>query len=269
MEKLQAALEKARSRREGADEVKTPRTTATGLNIRRKEKLWSELTEISPSGVALRDHNVVTQQANQKATPFDILRTKVLLQMRQNGWKSLAITSPMPKSGKSTTACNLALGLGRQSELRTMLFDMDLQDPSVASFLGHTPQTHIADMLGGKVSFAEQAVRVGESVAVSMAGRSEIDPTRVLLAEQTMETLGAIKASYDPDIMIFDMPSILVGDNTRAFLKNVDCALIIARANNTRYGHFDTCEREVAEHTNVLGVVLNAFRGDDAQSLSD
>lgn len=269
MEKLQAALEKARSRREGAAEVKTSDATVTTPRPRKKAGRWSDLTEISLSGAALREHNVVTQQASQKATPFDILRTKVLLQMRQNGWKSLAITSPMPKSGKSTTACNLALGLGRQGELRTMLFDMDLQDPSVASFLGHTPKTHIADMLAGRVSFAEQAVRVGESVAVSMAGRSESDPTRVLLAEQTTETLQAIEASYDPDIMIFDMPSILVGDNTRAFLKNVDCALIIARANSTRYGHFDTCEREVAEHTNVLGVVLNAFRTGDSQSHSD
>ena len=69
--------------------------------------------------------------------------------------------------------------------------------------------------------------------------------------------------------MIFDMPSILVGDNTRAFLKNVDCALIIVRANGTRYGHFDACEREIAEHTNVLGVVLNAFQTRDVRSYID
>ena len=66
--------------------------------------------------------------------------------------------------------------------------------------------------------------------------------------------------------MIYDTPSILVGDNTRAFLKNVDCALIVVRANNTKYGHFDACEREIAEYTNVLGVVLNAFRTKDIQS---
>ncbi|MEL6683475.1 MAG: exopolysaccharide biosynthesis protein, partial [Pseudomonadota bacterium] len=61
----------------------------------------------------------------------------------------------------------------------------------------------------------------------------------------------------------FDMPSILVGDNTRSFLRNVDCALIVARANHTKYDHFDTCEREIAEYTNVLGIVLNAFRTKD------
>ena len=261
MEKLQAALEKARSRRA----VGTPAGKAEKLHAqttgqpKRLAQLWAELPEIKLSGTALHQHHIVTQQASHQATPFDILRTKILLQMRQNGWKSLAITSPMPKSGKTTMACNLALGLGRQGELRTILFDLDLQDPSVGNFLSHTPSAHIADMLAGRVTFAEQAVRIGNSVAVSMATDSENDPTRVLLAEQTRETLKAIETHYRPDIMIYDTPSILVGDNTRSFLKNVDCALIVTRANNTKYGHFDACEREIAEYTNVIGVVLNAL----------
>jgi Mrp family chromosome partitioning ATPase len=270
MEKLQAALEKARSRREAGSQAADRRTAvASKPTTGRVDQLWSNLTEITLSGTALHDHHVVTQQASQQATPFDILRTKVLLQMQQNGWKSLAITSPMPKSGKTTTACNLALGLGRQGGLKTILFDLDLQNPSVGEFLGHTPEAHIADMLTGGVPFAEQAVRVGENVAISMASHSEPDPTRILLSSKTEETLQAVQAAYKPDIMIFDTPSILVGDNTRAFLKNVDCALIVARANNTKYGHFDACEREIAEYTNVLGVVLNAFRTKDVQSYLD
>ena len=270
MEKLQAALEKARTRRETGSAMAAPRSaSSTKPTAGRSEQLWLNLSEITPSGKGLLEHHVVTQQASQKATPFDILRTKILLQMRQNGWKRLAITSPLQKSGKTTMACNLALGLGRQGELRTMLFDLDLQDPSVSDFLGYTPNRHISDMLAGEISFAEQAVRVGESVAVSMAARRESDPTRVLLAEQTAQTLEAVQSAEEPDIMIFDTPSILVGDNTRAFLKNVDCALIVARANNTKYGHFDACEREIAEHTNVLGVVLNAFRTKDIQSYLD
>jgi len=51
-----------------------------------------------------------------------------------------------------------------------------------------------------------------------------------------------------------------MNDDTRAFLKNVDCALIIVRADQTKYSHFDISEREIAEHTNVLGVVLNGYR---------
>jgi len=99
-----------------------------------------------------------------------------------------------------------------------------------------------------------------------MARHVEKDPARLLLAEETAEILQDIEATYQPDIMIFDLPSVLVNDDTRAFLKNVDCALIVIRANATRYGQFDTCEREIAEQTNVLGVALNAYMSANANS---
>lgn len=257
MEKLQAALEKARKAR--ADTPREAEPTSSSKAPTRLDDLWAELTPFDVQDSHLETHRVVTRSANPEATPFDILRTKVLLQMRQNGWKRLAITSPMPQSGKTTTACNLSLGLGRQRDLRTILLDLDLRDPSVDTFFKARPRHSIGDVLTGEVTFAEQAMRIGDNVACCMANRVETDPTRLLLAEETAEAIDRIEATYQPDVMIFDLPSVLVNDDTRAFLKNADCALIVIRANSTRYGQFDTCEREIAEQTNVLGVVLNAY----------
>lgn len=262
MEKLQAALDKARKTRQEGGPV-SARTSPNSSQLKRSgdvEGLWQALTSIEVDKETLEQSRVVTQVANSKATPFDILKTKVLLQMRQNGWKRLAITSPMPASGKTTTACNLALSLGRQSDQRTMVFDFDLRDPSVNKFLNQTPEYGLSDVISGKVDFADQAVRIGDNVAFSMANKAESDPARLLLAEETALVIDKIELDYKPDIMIFDLPSMLVNDDTRAFLKNVDCALIVIRANKTRYGQFDTSEREIAEQTNVLGVVLNAYQ---------
>lgn len=261
MEKLQAALEKARKTRQESG----PGFTRNDPSVQRPKRSsdmegkWQDLATIEVDNRQLEKRRLVTRVANEKATSFDILRTKVLLQMRQNGWKRLAITSPMPSSGKSTTACNLALGLGRQSDLRTMLLDLDLRDPSVADFLGASPEHGIGDVLNGSVEFPDQARRYGENVAISMAKQPDTDPTRLLLAEETANVIDDIEATYKPDIMIFDLPSMLVNDDTRAFLKNVDCALIVVRANKTPYSQFDISEREIAEQTNVLGVVLNAY----------
>lgn len=263
MEKLQAALDKARnSRRERTDpgvEVKpaAKETQPSSVNAR-----WQALTSFDAKDADLIRHRVVTRHARKEATPFDILRTKALLQMRQNGWKRLAITSPMPQSGKTTTACNLALGLGRQRDLRAMLFDLDLRDPSVHAFFETQPPYLIGEMLTGAVSFEKQALRYGDNVAVSMSLHPETDPTRILLAEDTAEKLTSIQEAYEPDVMIYDLPSVLVNDDTRAFLKNADCALIVVRSDSTTYSQFEHCQREVAEQTNVLGVVLNAYRHD-------
>lgn len=261
MEKLQAALDKARKTRQDG-QVVSERSGAQPHASKRpaaSEAQWDKLTPFEIDKGALEKHRIVTQVANNKATPFDILRTKVLLQMRQNGWKRLAITSPMPQSGKTTTACNLALSLGRQSDLRAMILDCDLRDPSISDFCNYTPEHGIAEVIAGEVPFSDQAVRLGDNVAFSMANKSEKDPARLLLAEKTAKVIDEIEQAYNPDVMIFDLPSMLVNDDTRAFLKNVDCALIVIRANKTRYSQFDTSEREIAEQTNVLGVVLNAF----------
>lgn len=271
MEKLQAALENARKTRAGKlrDAPVPRRSRQQGEDCDALDQRWQDLQTFEVADRALIKRRVVTRQASASATPFDILRTKVLLQMRQNGWKRLAITSPMPKSGKTTTACNLALGLGRQRDLRSMLLDLDLRDPAVHQFFQTRPPHTIGDVLRGDVDFSEQALRVGDNIAFSMAQSAEDDPTRLLLSNETADVLDRIEATYQPDIMIFDLPSVLVNDETRAFLKNVDCALIITRANTTRYNQLDVCEREVAEHTNVLGTVLNAYRYADNNTATD
>jgi protein-tyrosine kinase len=268
MEKLQVALEKARKNRQTADGAPPKRTTSnqTTRSSGEGEDLWQALTPFDLDNHTLEQHRVVTRVANAKATSFDILRTKVLLQMRQNGWKRLAITSPMPHSGKTTMACNLALGFGRQAEMKSMVLDLDLRNPSISDFLDVQPEYGIGDVLNGSVDFADQAMRFGPNVAFSMAKKPDTDPTQLLLSEETAQVLDRIEEQYTPDVMIFDLPSMLVSDDTRAFLKNVDCALIVIRANKTRYSQFDVSEREIAEQTNVLGVVLNAYRNTDIDS---
>lgn len=262
MEKLQAALANARKARGGDDQPpslqhRLKRRPSKSILLEQK---WEDLKAFTPAPTVMAKHRIVTSEATTAATPFDILRTKILLQMKENGWKRLAITSPMPRAGKTTTACNLAMGVGRQKEIRSMLFDMDLRDPSVHNFFEQQPNKSIGSLFQGLADFPDQALRIGSNVALSMASYAERDPTRLLLSEETRDKLDDIQEEYEPDLMIFDLPSVLVGDDTRAFLKNVDCALIVVRAGKTRYGQFDTCEQEVAEQTNVLGVVVNAVQ---------
>lgn len=257
MEKLQAALDAARQKRAGQSPSETD---PTGRRLLDDLPVWEALKSCEVSDTTLRSKRIYAQRAGVKSTPFDILRTKLLLLMRQNNWTRLAITSPTPNSGKTTIACNLALGFGRQRDLKTMLFDLDLRDPSVSEFLEVSSDSSLGDVFNNQIEFSEHALRLGDNVAVSMCTRLEDDPTRLLLSEETAECLEDIQRAYQPDIMIFDLPSVLSGDDARAFFKNVDCALIVVRADATHYGQFDQCEKEIAENTNVIGVVLNACR---------
>ena len=274
MEKLQQALDKARIARSGAASSTGARTTAGSQSSARpsqtgsrksepRDAIWADLRQFNPEAATLVRNRIVTFDAGGGATHFDILRTKILLQMRKNGWRRLAITSPMASCGKTTMACNLALGLSRQPDLSAMLLEMDLRRPNMANMLGYKPEHDITKMLSGEIPFAEQAVRIRGNVAISLARRASNDPTRYMLSHETIETIDRLEKTYQPELTIFDLPPLLVSDDTRAFLGNVDCALMVARAEKSSISQIDTCEREIAEHTNMLGVVLNQCRFED------
>ncbi|WP_265501105.1 CpsD/CapB family tyrosine-protein kinase [Paracoccus beibuensis] len=265
MEKLQAALEIARRQRAAQGQAPVAPVEKPAPRPDGRDGLWAALGPVDLTRNTLIQARILSQDASMESTPFDVLRTKILYQMRQNGWRRLAVTSPMPRAGKTTTSVNLALALGRQPELRTILFDFDLRAPTVAQKLGLGDAPSITPLLRGETDFSDHAVRVGPNLALALSGVPDPDPTRLLMADSTRDALSRIQADYDPDIMIFDLPSILIGDDARAFLQHVDCALILARADQTRYGDFDSCEREVAEYTNVLGVVLNGYRHSDGK----
>lgn len=269
MEKLQKALNKARQERDG--QVASPatvkarpktksRSTPHDVPVLPAPPLWEELTPFEPDLKHLKKNRILTLNSEAASNPFDILRTKAFLLMRQNGWTRMAITSPNQACGKSTTACNLAVGFSRQRENRTMLFDMDLRRPNIANLLGCKPEHSMKAMLTGDISPQEQMLCLRGNVAVSMTPGPVADSTQLLLSQRTSDRLDELQHDFAPDIMIFDLPPMLSTDDARAFLKNVDCALIVARAEQTKMGQLDQCEREVAQQTNVLGIVLNNCR---------
>jgi Mrp family chromosome partitioning ATPase len=269
MEKLQKALQKARDQRAAGAEPAIRSPAVSGIaaptvgdveGVDDFDSVWNKLKSTELDHKLLNRNLLVTLDANQKATPFDILRTKAQILMQKNGWSRLGITSPTAACGKTTTALNVGLGFTRQSDLRVILIEFDLRRPNIARALGHSPEKDITEMLCGDVPFAEQAVRVRDNLAISMARHSISDPTSVMTSKKTHATLADIERRYAPDLMIFDLPPVLFSDDTRAFLKELDCALIIAKSEATSVAQIDACEREVAEHTNVLGVVLNQCR---------
>jgi len=279
MEKLQLALEKARRKRDSGDQPARPKgprdATQAGsgrkVPFRETAPVWQALTPIEVDRKRLVQNRIFALDASQDGAPFDLLRTKTLLQMRKNGWKRLAITSPTAGCGKTTLALNLALGITRQADKSAILFEMDLRRPSVGRTLGHRPEFGVSDLLNGTVGFAEQAVRLGDNVALSINEAGEKNTSQLLMRDSTALQIDEIERTYQPDLIVFDMPPLLASDDTTAFLKNVDCCLLVAGAEATTVSQLDTSETTIAEHTNVLGVVLNKCRyveNDDGYSYS-
>lgn len=250
MEKLQAAIEKARERRKDAPIVRQRQTAAD-------PSAWEHLPIIEVNERRMVRNRIFIEQKSREAAYFDKLRTKILQQCKDNGWKRVLITSATAGCGKTTTACNLAASFGRQNDRRLMVHELDMRRPTMASIFQLKAEAGIGEVLEGSVAFEDIAVRLSANVALGICNAPHANPSQLLLRDSTPAILDMIDSQFRPDVSIIDSPPLLATDDTMSLLKFVDCALIIAAAERTTTSEIDNVEKEIAEQTNVLGVVLN------------
>lgn len=257
MEKLQAAIEKARKQRETAGPAHTRATTAKKAKRAADIDLWSNLKPLEIDEKLIQKNRLVSFSGAKVAGSYDMLRTRILQQARANDWKRVAIISPHSGCGKTTTAANLIASFSRQSDLRILVLDLDMRRPGLARALGWSASHTMGDVLQGKVNFAEAGCRYDANVAIGMNKGPEQKASEILQSQQAAEVLDQIESDYAPDITLCEMPPLIGTDDNIGFLKNVDCALLLAEAEKTTIDQIDVAERQLAELTNVMGVVLN------------
>ncbi|TNC74796.1 CpsD/CapB family tyrosine-protein kinase [Rubellimicrobium roseum] len=267
MERIQHAIEKARiARKEAApasegrispERGAAPTAAPEALQVAAH---WQALREAAVAPRALVRAHIVAATGERDAVRFDMMRTKLLHEARTNGWRRIAITSPGPGCGKSTISLNLAYSLARQPERRVVLFEADLRRPSLSKTMGLRPSANSADFLEGRATLEEVALRLRPNLAVLLNPQPRRDAAELFQSPGTPEALAAMEQALEPDVVIFDMPPMLTGDDVMAFAAHVDAALIVAGAGTSSVAEIDNCERDLASRTNIMGVVVNKCR---------
>ena len=266
MERLQAAIEKARAQRDEtrppeAAGLATARPAPAGTEAGRVAAAWTALRPLDTSGPEYgAAGHLVAYSPGGAAGAYDILRTRLVHQAQANGWRRIAVVSAGPGAGKTTTVANLAFSLARQADYRSLVIDFDLRRVALARALGQKVEHTMEEVIEGSVPFAAHALRHGDNVAFGLNGHPVAGPAELLQSQRTKAALAAIEETYQPDFVIYDVPPLFTGDDTLGFLRNVDCALIVVAAEETPMSQIDTAERQVAELTQVMGVVLNKCR---------
>lgn len=259
MERLEAALEKARNDREAVQNLAAVEQISEKPAFGVDEK-WNALTEIKIGARTARNNRITAITQSKNSGAYDLLRSRALRLISENDWKSIAITSPNKTCGKTTVSLNLALSFARQHDLRIMLLDMDLRRPALHKVLGHRPNASLHEVLLEKKPIESAMVRFGRNLAIGLNNNPAENPSELLQSKSAKSRLAELQEIYKPDITIFDMPPMLVSDDNVGFLPMVDCGLLIGAAESTTIAQVDLCEKELSELTNVLGVVLNKCR---------
>jgi len=259
MERLEAALEKARHDRKTVRRPEPTIVSDVAEAVQGRDR-WESLPEIAISTRTALRNRITALNHGKDSGAYDLLRSRALRLMRENDWTTLAITSPNKTCGKTTLCANLALSLGRQADLRVVVLDLDLRRPALHKLLGHRSENSLHEVLAGKHAIDSAFVRTGPNLAFGLNKTPANNPSELLQSKMTKAKLDEIKEAFQPDLMIFDMPPMLATDENVGFLPFVDCGLLVGAANSTTMTQLDTCEKELSELTNVLGVVLNKCR---------
>ncbi|PRZ50259.1 Mrp family chromosome partitioning ATPase [Tritonibacter scottomollicae] len=201
------------------------------------------------------------------ARAFDLLRTRLLHTLRAQGWTRVAICGPTPGCGASFTAANLALSLARVPESRTVLMDLNMRTPGVAAALGlERAALYNGDMLGflrGELRLDEHFVAASNRLALGLSTSVFHNSAEVLHDSRCAATIDEVIRRTRANVALFDLPSVLHSDDVAAFLPQVDGVLLVSDGSETTARHLKACEKMLAGHTQLLGVVLNRARNDE------
>lgn len=200
---------------------------------------------------------IAHQKANSATWAFDVLRTRVLQKMDENGWRTLAITSPTVGSGKTVVSVNLALSIANQTNRTALLVDFDLRRPSVAATLGLNQQCSLNDVLAGKADIASALVNPGIERFVVLPTNHPMDrASETLSSSKVQSIINDLRARYSDRVVLFDLPPVLAADDVMAVLPRIDCVLLVVGNGVSTQSEIEEASNRLSKG-NLLGVVLN------------
>jgi capsular exopolysaccharide synthesis family protein len=224
----------------------------------RDEEAVARVTEVPVVGAIGVDRSRTLVQAGGQspaADAFRRLRTNFVALDLTRG-TSLAITSPGPDEGKTTTAVNLAVTMAEAGNW-VLLIDANLREPSLADRLGIDGSSGLIALLAGQVGLEGAVQQWGApNLHVLSAEHVPQNSSELLGSERMANLLTAMAEPYD--VVILDAPAVLSSADAAVVSQQVDGVLLVVDAKRT---HRDQLTESLhildMAKGHPLGIVLN------------
>jgi protein-tyrosine kinase len=188
---------------------------------------------------------------------YRMLRTRILQVMDANNWKSIAVTSPTPNSGKTLTAINLAISIAMESSHAALLVDADLRYPTIHKYFGYSPKSTLGHYLFDEEPVAPMLFRPDMNRLTVLPGRLPIhDSAEALGSPKWVSLLNEASSRYPDRIVVIDIAPVLNVDDALTIAPHIDCVLMVAENGRTKR---DELQRalELLDGYPLIGTVLN------------
>lgn len=212
---------------------------------------WSRQRTI----VSMVDHASVASEQFRKLQA----RMRALKRATGGRLSSVVVTSPLMGEGKTTCAANLAVALATEPGHRVLLLDCDLRKPQLHSFLQEDPPLGLLDLLNGRKSSEEVAVRMPggnlDVIVLRSEDRRNGNRLHTLPIERLKVVLKSLEARYD--FIVCDGPPLLPSADAGALVDVCDGALLVVRAGVTSRPATAKAIQAI-DKQKLIGFLLNA-----------
>ncbi len=203
-----------------------------------------------------KDLVVHTHPMSAVAESCRTIRTNLTFMGAGKSLRTLVVTSPGPRDGKTTVALSLAIAMA-QSGKRTLIVDTDLRRPRVHRTFGLSLSVGATSVLVGE-KHLEEAVQETEvpGLFVLPCGPIPPNPSELLHSDGFRQLIERACATFDR--VIFDSPPIGAVTDPAVIAPQVDGVLVVLKPDKTMRDSLAAAVRQLGDvGANVLGAVLN------------
>ena len=205
----------------------------------------------------LRTHVLANiDQKSGLAEAYRNIRSSLLFSGAEDSVRTLAMTSAVPKEGKTTTSINMAVCLA-QAGSRVLIVDADLRRGEVHKFFGLEGGRGLSDILTGQAKPEAVIQRTGlPNLDLVATGPFPPNPAEIVLRHEFTAFVEYAKRTYDR--IIFDCPPVLAVSEAGIIASQVEACLLVVWAGQTSRKLSQLAAQTLRERgANILGVVLN------------
>jgi succinoglycan biosynthesis transport protein ExoP len=200
---------------------------------------------------ALDPHTVVGEQ-------FRLLRTRLGLMQKQNGIKTILVTSTVPQEGKSFTACGLAGVIAQEPGKRVVVIDADMRKRGSGrdfGLNGNSCKAGTAQLLEGDMGFRDALLMsIDPEFWFLPTGLLPTNPSELLSSPRLERILKSAAQIFD--WVIVDSPPVLALSDATLISPLCDTVLLVVKANSTPLKLvLETVNRIGRER--ICGIVIN------------
>ncbi len=214
------------------------------------------------------DHEltVIDKPRSIASEAYRTLRTNLGFAGIDQAFRSILVSSPSPKDGKSTVTANLGVVMA-QAGSRVIIVDCDLRKPvqhHIFKLNNHQGFTNCLMMEASLDKVIQRAIPELGNLHVLTSGPIPPNPAEMLNSQRVREFWPMLLQHYD--FVLVDAPPVLAVADASILASQMDGVIMVTRYGVTRKDQVQqTRETFQKANANLIGVVLNQAKigGDD------